>query len=120
MIKRLDCLEIATTDLADTAGVYEKNFDFRVQRNADSSEAIIVLGDSYIKLRPGDVVNGQLSSEEGLAAIWFEADDIYKVAEALKNANIAVSGIRVEADRRILAVAPSSANMVPLFIFDRP
>jgi predicted enzyme related to lactoylglutathione lyase len=120
MIKRFDRLEIATSDLADAAAVYEKNFDFTVRPSADSSEATIELGDSQIKLRTGAAVAEQLSaSGEGLAAIWLEADDVYQVAEALKNGHIEVSAIRVEADRRILAVAPTSANLVPLFIFDR-
>jgi hypothetical protein len=117
MIKRFDRLDIATSDLADAASVYEKNFDFVVRRAADPVEAIIELGDSQIRLRSGAAASELLG--EGLAAIWLEADDIYKVAEALKNANISMSPIRIEGDRRILAVAPPSANMVPLFIFDR-
>jgi predicted enzyme related to lactoylglutathione lyase len=120
MIKRFDRLDIATSDLADAVSIYQKNFDFTVRRVGDSDEATIELGDAQIRLRTGAAVADLISSSgEGLAAIWLEADDVDKVAEMLKNASIAVSPIRVEANRRILAVNPASVNMVPLFIFDR-
>ena len=120
MIKRLDRLDIATSDLIGVVSTYEKNFDFTVRRTGNSDEATIELGDTQIRLRTGAAVADVISSSgEGLAAIWLETDDVYKVAETLKNANIALSPIRVEANRRILAVNPASANMVPLFIFDR-
>jgi|SRR6516165_6696740 hypothetical protein len=120
MIKRFDRLDIATSDLAGVVSIYEKNFDFTVQRTGNSDEAIIELGDTQIRLRTGAAVVDVISSSgEGLEAIWLETDDVHKVAETLKNANIALSPIRVEANRRILAVNPSSANRVPLFIFDR-
>ena len=119
MIKRFDRLDIATSDLAGVVSIYEKNFDFTVQRTGNSDEAIIELGDTQIRLRTGAAVVDVISSSgEGLEAIWLETDDVHKVAETLKNANIALSPIRVEANRRILAVNPSSANRVPLFIFD--
>jgi len=120
MIKRFDRLDIATSDLAGVVSIYEKNFDFTVRRTGNSDEAIIELGDTQIRLRTGAAVADVISSSgEGLAAIWLETDDVYKVAETLKNANIAVDPIILEANRRILAVNPTSANMVPLFIFDR-
>lgn len=120
MIKRFDRLDIASSDLAGAVSIYEKNFDFTVRRTGNSDEATIELGDTQIRLRTGAAVADVISSSgEGLAAIWLETDDVYKVAETLKNANIAVSPIMVEANRRILAVNPASANMVPLFIFDR-
>jgi len=119
MIKRFDRLDIATSDLADAVSTYEKNFDFTV-RTSGSDEATIDLGDSHIRLRTGSAIaDFLLSSGEGLAAIWLEADDVYKVAETLKQANVATGSIQVEAGRRILSVNPASANMVPLFIFDR-
>lgn len=89
-------------------------------RTGDADEAIINLGDSQIRLRAGAAIADMLSSSgEGLAAIWLETDDVFKVAETLKDANIAAGPILVEADRRILAVNLASVNMVPLFIFDR-
>ena len=119
MIKRFDRLDIATSDLATAIAIYEKNFNFTV-RTGDADEAIINLGDSQIRLRAGAAIADMLSSSgEGLAAIWLETDDVFKVAETLKDANIAAGPILVEADRRILAVNLASVNMVPLFIFDR-
>jgi predicted enzyme related to lactoylglutathione lyase len=120
MIKRFDRLEIATSDLEDAVSIYRKNFDFTVQRGANGEEATIELGDSQIRLRAGAAVAEILSqSGEGLAAIWLEADDVDQVVEKLKSANIAAGPIRIEDGRRILAVDPAGANMVPLFIFDR-
>jgi len=120
MIKRLDRLDIATSDLADAASIYQKNFDFTVLRCDNSEEATIELGDTQIRLRAGAPVADLISSSgEGLAAIWLETDDVYKVAETLQNASIVMGPIRVEENRRILAVNPASVNMVPLFIFER-
>jgi hypothetical protein len=118
VIQRFDRLDIATSDLAAAVSTYENNFGFTVQRVANSDEAIIQLGDTQIRLRAA-VAALVASSAEGLAAIWLEADDVDKVAELLKSANIAARPIRVEANRRILEVDPASANMVSLFIFDR-
>ncbi len=120
MIKRFDRLDIATSDLAGAVSTYEKNFDFTVQPAGNSEEAVIQLGDAQIRLRSGAAVADLItSSGEGLAAIWLETDDVDEVAKTLKNANVAVSPIRIEANRRVLAVIPASANMVPLFIFDK-
>jgi hypothetical protein len=119
MIKRLDRLDIATSDLPDAVSIYEKNFNFIV-RTGNAGEATIDLGDSQIRLLTGAASADLLSSSgEGLAAIWLETDDVYQVAKTLEDANIAVGPIRIEGDRRILIVNPASANMVPLFIFDR-
>ncbi len=120
MIKRFDRLDIATSDLAGTVPVYEKNFDFTVQPASASEEGVIQLGDAEIRLRSGAAVADLLaSSGEGLAAIWLETDDIDKLVATLQEANVAVSPIRVEANRRFVAVNPASANMVPLFIFEQ-
>ncbi len=120
MIKRFDRLDIATLDLANAVSIYERNFDFKVQSDGNSEEALIQLGDAQIRLRSGAAVADLISSSgEGLAAIWLETDDIDKVTDTLKNANIAVSPIKIEANRRILAINQASTNMVPLFIFDR-
>jgi predicted enzyme related to lactoylglutathione lyase len=119
MIKRFDRLEIVTSDLAGTAAIYRKNFGFTVRPGGPPDEACIVLGDAEIRLRSGAEPAKPLSSNEGLAAIWLEADDVYQAAEALQRAGIVVTPVRVEGGRRILAVKPESANMVPLFLFDR-
>src|ERR1017187_2784820 len=39
MIKRLDTLEVATSDLADAASIYEENFGFAVARRGDGRSA---------------------------------------------------------------------------------
>jgi predicted enzyme related to lactoylglutathione lyase len=120
MIKRFDRLDIATADLADATRLYEHNFDFVVRREGSSDDATIKIGDAEIRLRAGlaaaDVI---AATGEGLAAIWLEADDLDSVAAALKRAAVVFAPIRREGDRRVLAVDPKSANMVPLFIFDR-
>jgi hypothetical protein len=121
MIKRFDRLEIATADLTDAVTVYQKNFDFAVRPTSNADDAIIELGDAQIRIRAGDAVADLIaSSGEGLAALWLEAKDVEKLSEELKAANITVSSVRVEGDRRFVEVSPRSANMVPLFIFDRP
>jgi hypothetical protein len=120
IIKRFDRLDIATSDLVDTVSIYERNFDLVARRPGSSDEAIIHLGEGEIRLQAGAAVADFISSSgEGLAAIWLETDDIHRAAEALKKANIAISPIRIEAHRRIVAVNPMAVNMVPLFIFDR-
>ena len=120
MIKRFDRLDIATADLADAVGIYQNNFDFTVQRNGESEDAFIELGEAHIRLRTGAAVADVISSSgEGLAAVWLEADDVEEVAQQLKAAQIAVSPIRLEGDRRLIEVNSRSANMVTLFIFDR-
>jgi hypothetical protein len=119
MIKRFDRLEVATSDLADAASVYERNFGFKVRREADN-EAAITIGDAGIRLLSGaGVADVIASSSEGLAAIWLEAEDVETAAAELKRGGIAFAPIRKEGERRILAIDARFANMVPLFIFDR-
>ena len=117
---RFDRLDIATSDLADAMSVYQNNFGFIPTRAADADEASITLGDAQLRLRSGPAVADLISSSgEGLAAVWLEADDIAELAKTLEQAGVAASPLRVEGGRRILAVEPKSANMVPLFIFDQ-
>jgi len=120
MIKRLDRLDIATSDLADAAAAYERNFDFKVRRIPGSDDAVIAIGDAEIRLRTGAAAADVIASAgEGLAAVWLEADDVEQVAGALRKAGLAFSPVRKEDGRRVLAVDPKAASMVPLFIFDR-
>src|SRR5256885_15982366 len=120
MLKRLDHLDIATSDLADAASIYEKNFGFKVARSADGRSASIRVGDSEIRLAGGPAVEATIAKAgEGMFAIWLEADDIETVASALRRAKLDVGAIRKEQGRRILAIDPKHANQVPLFIFDR-
>jgi Glyoxalase/Bleomycin resistance protein/Dioxygenase superfamily len=117
MIKRFDCLDIATTDLADAVSTYQKNFDFSVKQAGEA--AIAQLGDAQIRLRSGPSAAVLSSSEEGLAAIWLESDNVEQVAETLRQSGVEVGSIQVQGGRRILPIHPAFANMVPLFIFDR-
>jgi predicted enzyme related to lactoylglutathione lyase len=123
MIKRFDRLDVATSDLADAAAIYERNFGFKVRRESDADgleDALVAVGDAEIHLRSGAAAAGFIAANgEGLAALWLEADDVDAVAAALDHAGLARRPIRREADRRILEVDPEAANMVPLFIFDR-
>jgi predicted enzyme related to lactoylglutathione lyase len=120
IVKRLDRLDVATSDLTDAAQVYERNFGFSVRRAPGSDEAIVAVGGSEIWLRTGAAVAEMLAAAgEGLAALWLEADDVERVAEAFDRAGLAHQPIRNEDGRRVLAVDPKAANMVPLFIFDR-
>ena len=120
MIRRFDRLEITTTDLADAASTYRKNFGFDVAPDSGSDEATIIVAESEIRLRSGPAVADLIAAAgEGLAGIWLEADDVYQVAAVLQNAGVVVSAVRSEGGRRFMTVAPESANMVRLFVFDR-
>jgi predicted enzyme related to lactoylglutathione lyase len=120
MIKRFDRLDVATSDLAAASAAYTHNFGFTVQSDASGETATIVIGDAELRLQSGAVVADQIGSTgEGLAAVWFEAEDVDAVASHLREAGVAVEPIRRESKRRILAVNPAAANMVPLYIFDR-
>jgi hypothetical protein len=120
MIKRFDRLDVATSDLADAAGIYARNFGFAVRREADSDDAIVTVGDAEIRLRSGTRAAEIIAANgEGLAAVWLEADNVDEVGAAFDRAGLARQPVRVEDGRRILEVDPRVANMVPLFIFDR-
>lgn len=115
MIKRLDTLEVATSDLADATSVYQKNFDFEVTRSADGKSASVKVGGAQIRLVGGAIE----SSGEGMTGLWLEADDVDQVVAAFHLAGLDAGTITVEAHRRVLAIDPKVANHVPLFIFDR-
>jgi Glyoxalase/Bleomycin resistance protein/Dioxygenase superfamily len=119
MIKRFDRLEVVTSDVAGTAGVYRQNFGFTVRPSAPPGHASIVVGDTEIRLRAEMGPEKLTSPVEGLAAIWLETEDVYQAADALNRAGIAADPVRIEDDRRVLAIKPEAANMVPVFIFDR-
>jgi predicted enzyme related to lactoylglutathione lyase len=120
MIKRFDRLEIVTSDLAGAGQVYEHNFGFAVQPGSSADEMSITIGDAEIRLRAGAPVANLLEATgEGLAAIWLEADDVDQTAAVLSGAGVGFAPVRREGQRRILAIDPQAANMVPLYIFDR-
>ena len=120
MIKRFDRIEVATSDLPDAGKAYEHNFGFTVRPALSPDEATITIGDAEIRLRTGAPVADLLAATgEGLAAVWLEADDVDQTAATLSSAGIGFTPVRREGDRRVLAVDPKAANLVPLYIFDR-
>ncbi len=120
MIKRFERLEIAAGDLDDAARVYQSNFGFTVRRPAGSDEAVIAIGDAEIRLRAGAEVAPRIAANgEGMIAVWLEADDVDTVAAALDRAGLERRPVRREGGWRVLEVDPKSANMTPLYIFDR-
>jgi predicted enzyme related to lactoylglutathione lyase len=118
MIKRLDRLEVATSDLGDAASIYEKNFGFKVTRSGE--HASVTIGGAEIRLASGAAAAEAIKTNGGgMFAVWLEADDVDEVVASLKGAGIGAGAIRKEAGQRILAIDPKVANQVPLFIFDR-
>jgi predicted enzyme related to lactoylglutathione lyase len=118
MIKRLDRLDVATSDLNDAASIYEKNFGFKVTGSGE--HASVTIGGAEIRLASGASAAEALKANgEGMFALWLEADDVEQVVASLKQAGIATSALKQEAGRRVLALDPKLANQVPLFIFDR-
>ncbi len=116
MIKRLDTLEVATSDLADAASIYQKNFGFAVARTADGKSASVKVGGAEIRLVAAAASD---SSSEGMIGLWLEADDVDQVIADFRAAGLDAGAIRIESGRRILTIDPKLANQVPLFIFDR-
>lgn len=114
-IKRLDSLDVATTDLADAASIYEKNFGFSVSVQADGKSASVKVGGAEIRLLSSSVD----ASGEGMIGLWLEADDVDQVIADFRAAGLDAGAIRIESGRRILSLDPKLANQVPLFIFDR-
>jgi predicted enzyme related to lactoylglutathione lyase len=120
MLKRLDTLEVATSDLSDAASVYEKNFGFVVTKSADGKAASVKVGGAEIKLVAGDSAAAAIAANgEGMMGLWLEAEDVDQVAASLQRAGIDAGAPRRESGRRVLAIDPKHANQVPLFIFDR-
>jgi hypothetical protein len=113
-MKRLDRLDITTTDLDDAASTYRRSFGFEVRKSSDGNSATIAIGDAEIVLK--SVAPGVA---EGMAALWLEADDLDQVVAALEQAGITSTPPRREDGRRILTIDPKFASQVPLFIFDR-
>jgi hypothetical protein len=116
MIKRLDTLEIATTDLADAASIYKKNFGFSVIQSADGKSASMKIGSAEIRLVTSARID---TSNEGMIGLWLEAEDVEQVVANFHMAGLEAGAIEIESGRRILTIDPKFANQVPLFIFDR-
>jgi predicted enzyme related to lactoylglutathione lyase len=119
MIKRLDTLEVAVSDLADAASIYEKNFGFAVARPAHGKSASVKVGGAEIRLVATSAAAAEDSSSEGMIGLWLEAEDVDQVIADFRAAGLGPGAIRIESGRRILTIDPKLANQVPLFIFDR-
>jgi hypothetical protein len=117
MLKRFDSLDVATSDLADAASIYEKNFGFSVTRAADGKSASVKIGGATIRLVSDDAAIA--ASGEGMIGLWLEAEDLDQVVADFRSAGLSVGAMRKESGRRIIAIDPKLANQVPLFIFDR-
>jgi predicted enzyme related to lactoylglutathione lyase len=119
MIKRLDRLEVAVTDLNDAASIYEKNFGFKVTRD-DKDRASVTIGGAEIQLASGALASDALQANgEGMFGLWLEAENLEEVVASLRKGGRATASFTKENGRRILAIDPKIANQVPLFIFDR-
>src|SRR5215467_9852170 len=120
ILKRLDTLEVTTSDLADAVAKYQRNFGFELSVGPSKDGATLKIGDAAIRLvaGPGTAAISEAGGE-GLAALWLEADDLEQVVKALNRAGLTPGTIEVEADRRLLRLDPKFANQVPLIIFDR-
>ena len=118
-LKRLDTLDVATTDAGGAASVFQRNFGFKLVRRAPDI-AVLKIGDSEIALKSGASVESALAANgEGMAGLWLEADDVEVVAYTLDKAGFKYKPVGVENGRRIIAVDPESSSHVPLFLFDR-
>ncbi len=92
MIKRLVTLEVATSDLADAASIYEKNIGFAVARAPDRKSASVKVGGAEIRL----VAAAIDSSSEGMIGLWLEADDVDQVIADFRAAGLDAGAIRIE------------------------
>src|SRR5208282_2454702 len=96
MIKRLDTLEVATSDLADAASIYENNFGFAVARPADGKSASVKVGGAEIRLVAGGAAAFNDSSSEGMIGLWLEADDVDQVTADFRAVGLDAGAIRIE------------------------
>lgn len=120
LIKRLDRLEVATTDLADASSTYQRNFGLKVRPSADSDTSVLEIGDAEVRLLSGTHAAATIARiGEGMAALWLEAEDVEEVARALESAGVKPEPVRRQEGRRVLPIDRQVTNGVPLFIFDR-
>lgn len=120
MIKRLDRLDVATTDLPATASLYEKNFGFKVAQGPGADCATVTVGGAEIRLTAGAAAADALTAiGEGMFGLWLEAEDLDQAVASLKKAGVTLGAIRRTEGRRAVAVDPDCANKVPLYIFER-
>src|SRR5258708_14284429 len=103
MLKRLDSIEVAASDLADAASLYEKNFGFKVTRSADGKSASVEVGGAKIRLAAGDKAASAIAATgEGMIALWLEADDLDQVVADFHRGGFRVCAGRLDSGPRIL------------------
>lgn len=120
LIKRLDRLDIAVSELDDTVALYQRNFGLALRDGPDGRTAVLAIGDAEIRLLAGPAAAPAIAAAgEGMAALYLEAEDVEAVALALSRAGYAAGPVHTESGRRVLSLDPKAANQVPLFIFDR-
>lgn len=120
LIKRLDRLDIAVSELDETVALYQRNFGLSLRDGPDGRTAVLAIGDAEIRLLAGPAAAPAIAAAgEGMAALYLEAEDVEAVALALSRAGYAAGPVRTESGRRVLSLDPKEANQVPLFFFDR-
>src|SRR5260370_39592436 len=120
MLKRLDSIEVATSDLADAASLYEKNFGFRVTKSVDGKSASVEVGGAKIRLASGDKAAAAIAaSGEGMIALWLEADDLDLVVAGLHRAGLSRGAGRLGSGRRTLGNDPKLAEPGAALVFAR-
>ncbi|MGH7907540.1 MAG: VOC family protein [Candidatus Binataceae bacterium] len=112
-MRRLAQIDIAAVSPADAASTYERNFGLRIQ-GSSAEAATIAIGDTKIRLTP----SSSPDFREGLIALWFEADDIGRLIEALKGAGITPGPAKIQDGRRVLAIDSRHTSGVQILIVD--
>src|ERR1017187_10918283 len=110
MIKRLDTLEVATSDLSDAASIYEENYGFAVVRRADGRSASVKVGSAEIRLVATAAID---SSSEGLIRLWLEAEDVDQVIADFRAAGLEAGAIRIPSGRSTMLPVSQLASQVP-------
>jgi predicted enzyme related to lactoylglutathione lyase len=119
MLKRLDKIEVATSDLEDAVNVYRRNFGITINRPPDGERAVLAVGGAEIELVARAPAGERTSAADALAGLWLEVDDVEAAARLLSSKGIQCADLRQEAGRRVLAVASGAADGVALTLFDR-
>src|SRR5258708_36080008 len=100
MLKRLDSIEVAASDLADAASLYEKNFGFKVTKSAEGKSASVEVGGAKIRLASGEKAAAAIAaSGEGMIALWLEADDLDLVVAELHRPGVRPGRLRLDSCR---------------------
>jgi predicted enzyme related to lactoylglutathione lyase len=111
ILKRLAEVEVEAARPADAAAAYERNFGFTISRTA-AGEPSATVGGVTIRLV-------QAPEREGLAALWFESDDLDGIIGKLSAQGITTTPPRIESGRRLIEIDPRRTSGARIIIFDR-